>query len=136
MPLSTNGRPAVQSSSGARASCSGIVRLYVGGNGPPENSRTSCLERSLYDNCAFSLRIACARRKRSATVGPEFGSAKGCSWLVFATLSYTRFIHKTNCSVRSTMFIATNAFNKLHREKTCRSRHVFSRDKSTNAGEL
>src|SRR5687767_4249253 len=99
MPRSTNGRPAVQSSSGARASCSGIVRLYVGGNGPPENSRTSCVERSLYDVCAFSLRIACARRKRSATVGPEFGSATMCSWLVFCNPKLYAF-HSQNKLVR------------------------------------
>src|SRR5882724_12539382 len=59
------GNPADQSSSGARASCSGMVRVLREGNGLPVNSFTSRSLISLYDACGVSSLSACARRNRS-----------------------------------------------------------------------
>src|SRR6476660_2491093 len=65
MPRLIIGSPADQSSSGARASCSGMVRVVRDGNGLPANSFTSWSLISLYEARGLSSLSACARRKRS-----------------------------------------------------------------------
>src|SRR6185369_5191092 len=59
------GKPADQSSSGARESCSGMVSVFSDGNGRPVNSLTSRSFISLYDAWGVSSLSACARRNRS-----------------------------------------------------------------------
>src|SRR5437588_837181 len=68
MPRRTSGRPAVQSSSGARESCSGMVRLLSGGIGEPLNSSKRRRRKSLSDTPSFSRASAIARRKMSDTL--------------------------------------------------------------------
>jgi hypothetical protein len=55
-------RPADQSSSGARASCSGMDRVRMGGIDAPRYSPTSRDLKSFIERPAFSASSACARR--------------------------------------------------------------------------
>ena len=68
MPRITMGSPAVQSSSGAILSYSGMVRNAVSGNALPLYSLTSWALTSLIAWFGFALRISNALRKMSETV--------------------------------------------------------------------